>query len=133
MSDIAKRLRAALRADVVNGDEFERGVLAKQIQEAITELDRLEQWAIPLCIGLETIGRLSETGHAEFSDHPPLIAADSIYGKKIGDVTAAFEQGFIEGLREYAWWKDGVQYVGTCGTTLTQAIERAKRQSEESR
>lgn len=37
-----------------------------------------------------------------------------------------FMQGFIQGIREYAWRKDGTQYVGTCGTTLTQAIDRAK-------
>ena|GEM_PF-4705462 len=37
-----------------------------------------------------------------------------------------FLYAFIAGLTEYAWWKDGTQYVGTCGTTLTQAIDRAK-------
>lgn len=37
-------------------------------------------------------------------------------------------QGYIEGLKAYAWWKDGTQYVGSCGTTLTEAIERAKRE-----
>ena len=29
----------------------------------------------------------------------------------------------IEGMRAYAWWKDGVQYVGTGGKTLELAIE----------
>lgn len=33
-----------------------------------------------------------------------------------------YERGYIEGLTAYAWWKDGVQYVGTCGTTLQAAI-----------
>ena len=41
MSDIAKRLSAALKYDVMNGDAVERGVLAKQIKEAVVELDRL--------------------------------------------------------------------------------------------
>lgn len=36
-----------------------------------------------------------------------------------------YRRGFIAGLREYAWWKDGVQYVGSCGTTLKDAISRA--------
>ncbi len=40
----------------------------------------------------------------------------------------AWLQGYIEGLKAYAWWKDGTQYVGSCGTTLTEAIERAKRE-----
>lgn len=39
--------------------------------------------------------------------------------------TEEYRRGFIDGLKEYAWWKDGVQYVGSCGTTLEQAIERA--------
>lgn len=40
----------------------------------------------------------------------------------------AWLQGYIEGLKAYAWWKDGTQYVGTCGTTLTEAIKRAKEE-----
>lgn len=34
-----------------------------------------------------------------------------------------YNEGFKDGLRAFAWWKDGVQYVGTCGTTLLQAID----------
>jgi len=30
--------------------------------------------------------------------------------------------GVREGLRMYAWWKDGVQYVGTTGRTLKEAL-----------
>ncbi len=35
-----------------------------------------------------------------------------------------YKEGFIASLKEFAWWKDGVQYVGTCGTTLKKAIEK---------
>jgi hypothetical protein len=35
-----------------------------------------------------------------------------------------FYNGMREGVREYAHWRDGEQYVGTCGTTLAQALER---------
>jgi len=28
-----------------------------------------------------------------------------------------------EGITLFAWWKDGVQYVGTCGTTLEKALK----------
>ena len=43
----------------------------------------------------------------------------------------AFYDGMIEGVYLYAWWKDGVQYVGTTGRTLKEAVawiedERAK-------
>jgi len=31
--------------------------------------------------------------------------------------------GVREGIRMYAWWRDGIQYCGTTGTTLKQALE----------
>lgn len=39
----------------------------------------------------------------------------------------AWLQGYIEGLRAFAHWKDGVEYVGSCGTTLKEALADAKR------
>lgn len=36
---------------------------------------------------------------------------------------AAWRQGVIAGMRRFAWWKDGVEYVGSCGTTLKKAVE----------
>ena len=35
---------------------------------------------------------------------------------------SGYEKGYKDGLTAYAWWKDGVQYVGTCGTTLKEAL-----------
>lgn len=43
--------------------------------------------------------------------------------------TRAYYNGLREGLERYAHWKDGVQFVGSCGTTLTAAI-RATRVEE---
>lgn len=34
-----------------------------------------------------------------------------------------YKKGIAEGLKRYAWWGDGVQQVGTCGTTLKSALE----------
>ena len=34
-----------------------------------------------------------------------------------------YAAGGVATLRLYAWWKDGTQYVGSCGTTL-EAAER---------
>jgi hypothetical protein len=39
----------------------------------------------------------------------------------------AYHDGVRTGLAAYAWWKDGVQYVGTCGTTLKDALAKASR------
>jgi putative phage-type endonuclease len=35
-----------------------------------------------------------------------------------------YQQGYIAGMKAYAHWKDGVEYVGTCGKTLEQAINQ---------
>jgi len=34
-----------------------------------------------------------------------------------------YKKGYEDGVRAYAWWKDGVQYVGSCGKTLEQALK----------
>ena len=39
----------------------------------------------------------------------------------------AYLEGVKCGLAAFAWWKDGTQYVGTCGTTLKQALELADK------
>ncbi len=41
-------------------------------------------------------------------------------------IADSFLDAYIAGLQEYAFWKDGTEYVGSCGRTLTQAIDRAK-------
>ena len=43
----------------------------------------------------------------------------------------AYYNGIREGIEQYAHWKDGVQYVGTCGQTLKDALKRID--SEEKR
>lgn len=42
----------------------------------------------------------------------------------------SYFDGMREGVRRWAWWKDGQQYVGSCGTTLTAAL--AQIDSEDS-
>lgn len=41
-----------------------------------------------------------------------------------------FYNGMREGIREYAHWRDGEQYVGTCGTTLAQALKRIDQEEQ---
>ena len=33
------------------------------------------------------------------------------------------KKSMIAGIEAFAWYKDGVQYVGTCGTTFKEAKE----------
>jgi hypothetical protein len=40
-----------------------------------------------------------------------------------------YDRGWVDGVRAFAWWKDGTQYVGTTGTTLTDAITRRNKLS----
>lgn len=35
----------------------------------------------------------------------------------------SYQQGVVDGMERYSWWKDGVQYVGTCGKTLDEAVK----------
>ena len=35
----------------------------------------------------------------------------------------AYYNGIREGIEQYAHWRDGVQYVGTCGRTLKDALK----------
>ena len=35
----------------------------------------------------------------------------------------AYYNGIRDGIRQYAWWRDGVQYVGTTGTSLKDALK----------
>ncbi len=45
--------------------------------------------------------------------------------KKINEVERreSYKQGYLQALNDWAWWKDGVQYVGGGGNTLKQAQE----------
>jgi hypothetical protein len=45
--------------------------------------------------------------------------------------TRAYYSGLREGLKRYAWWKDGVQYVGSCGRTLKHALEEVDREERD--
>ena len=38
-------------------------------------------------------------------------------------MSRAYYQGRRDGINLYAHWRDGVQYVGTTGCTLKQALE----------
>lgn len=42
----------------------------------------------------------------------------------IAQLREQLDEAYINGLAAYAWWKDGTQYVGTCGTTFKQAVAR---------
>ena len=42
---------------------------------------------------------------------------EEMYGKRSPD----FIKGMLAGLEAFAWIKDGIYYVGNCGTTLKSA------------
>ena len=45
----------------------------------------------------------------------------------------AYYEGQIVGVRRYAWWKDGIQFVGSSGRTFLQAELEFLRQRDEAR
>lgn len=46
-------------------------------------------------------------------------------------IDIAFPLGVKEGIRLYAWWKDGIQYVGTTGRTLKEALEEIDKNAKD--
>ena len=42
----------------------------------------------------------------------------------------AYYEGVREGLWKYAHWQDGVQYVGTMGTTLKEAVAKVDKEEQ---
>lgn len=43
----------------------------------------------------------------------------------------AYYQGKKAGIWLYAWWKEGAQHVGTCGTLYSDAVAELKYQEDE--
>lgn len=60
-------------------------------------------------------------------------AAVEIYQHIVMNKTSSI-RSYYEGLREgvslYAYWKDGVQYVGTCGRTLAEVLAELHEQEQ---
>jgi len=65
----------------------------------------------------------AEQAYSEFLDLP--ATANAVDWVRRVQLDAA-----IDGLTRFAWWKDGKQYVGTCGTTLAQAIGDLRKELE---
>lgn len=42
---------------------------------------------------------------------------------KFLELEKSYKAGMKQGIWLYAWWKDGVQYVGTTGRTLAEALK----------
>ena len=42
-----------------------------------------------------------------------------------------FLLGLEKGIWQFAWWKDGIQYVGTCGKLLKDIIKPIQNEIEE--
>ena len=45
-------------------------------------------------------------------------------------INKAHTTGLMDGCRKFAWWKDGTQYVGNCGTTLHEALDIIEKEKE---
>jgi len=63
---------------------------------------------------------MTESGQEQSASTPADRVGDGMHNEYLA--------GFIAGLTAYAWWNHGIQYVGTCGTTLKRAIERAMQE-----
>lgn len=41
-----------------------------------------------------------------------------------------YYEGIKKGIHMYGWWKDGIQYVGTCGITLKEALNMIDKERD---
>lgn len=44
--------------------------------------------------------------------------------REIDEATYNYLRGLLDGVKAYAWWKDGVEYVGTSGNTLNSVFAK---------
>lgn len=60
----------------------------------------------------------------ETAASPQLAPVDDQQRERVVDeaVNAAYYEGLRTGVRRYAWWKNGTQYVGSGLYTLAQAL-----------
>lgn len=49
--------------------------------------------------------------------------------KNIENIQAYYD-GIKDGISKYAWWKNGIQYVGTTGKTLKEAYTEVNTELE---
>ena len=82
--------------------------------------------------GAEVTVRTGELQTCLNCDRPKIVGGivSILHGwilKSRGSTKDDRADGYDAGLRAFAWWKDGVQYVGTSGTTLTEAIKKGER------
>lgn len=63
---------------------------------------------------------------------PEELQEEGTIGRDLIDtiIDEAHKDGLRVGIRVYAWWKDGVQYVGSTGKTLEEALEEANKDAE---
>ncbi len=57
-----------------------------------------------------------------------VVHSEATGGIVVEELNAQRRKGVVEGMTRFAWWRDGEQMVGTCGTTLKRAIEDLDRE-----
>ena len=111
--------------DVIKVREAERDVLRKRAEEAERYLDLIGDAADGGVTGAMVEIKELEQHLAAAEQERDAARAElrSTAERRNEEILSAVETG----LRAYAWWKDGIQYVGTAGRTLKSAIETMRK------
>ena len=75
----------------------------------------------PYCGSTQKLNDLEES-----KDHHHCGVCGRIWARGVTQASVYWKKGIIEGINRYAWWKDGIQYVGNPGKTLKEAIEEVE-------
>ena len=106
-------------------------VILKQLQTKNRELNKRE---CTTCGEVHPISSMCPSvevrTHGDCWYHKKIKQLQADFNKMKKCLPIRYKEGYIKGLSAYAWWKDGVQYVGTCGQTLKKAIEEALKEGK---
>lgn len=72
--------------------------------------------------------KIINRGTADFRGNIDLLWCDRACTHEVDimrDNESEYLRGLLDGIQRFAYWKDGIQYVGSCGKTLSCAIKEA--------
>ena len=65
---------------------------------------------------------------AEVGRRVVILASEGTARLVLNELNRQRREGVIEGMTRFAWWRDGEEFVGTCGTRLKDAVAEVEKE-----